>query len=749
MRDHHALHAVPIPTIRLSVLATLLCALTAGCGDCGSGASDGVGPGGAPDPALQARPRPGRNTTDALAPPAHEEITPLELPTTGRWAPPSGSLLPGHGFELESNVGLPDRCGGVSWRYDRIDTGEQSRDDMLAERTQHVTLTRADEVSALLGAHISATVPVSAEVWRAGMGVDIEAVTAEAIQRGGEQPEVFVLLFRFPMLWASASQGGPDSCSIPEALREADAETFHARCGSHYIQRAAVGLVGAVVVDLSAASPTTRREVTTHGANLLATSPAALDALAAHLSDDPLTARVALPPGWYEELGLDAEQPIALSEAIRKIRDARYKLFSEVSLEANDPRFTIPLVLEIAPYWAASETGCVPRATEGRTACFNERRQAANLLMRPANLGALGEAMRVSWLSDHPERVRIDNVLTWGGAQRRAEALRDCASLDGGQLARWRCLAQTPDTGDACHTCPVTPERCDPLLSPLSTRAMMRVQPERSLTRPAQVFEARGDQTVEGPRVDEALCVLSKVSGGFRGAGEQLRVVRGAGEDARWKLITTSGRRREEEHVHATMTCVPREAFLGADGPAVWLGEREIVMRAQDDPEEVITLEQQTGRLHLVQGVGGSLDGSAEGVHLIGERGYLYSKQGYLTATLLSTGVQPAPGANIFTSMLTRGDDFAIDRLEDGAWIDHRVQRRRRLVHADEGLCTLQTVQGMFTSNREVASLEIDAGGYWTLTLTSGCATRSKESVCDTIYPVRANVSCIAYDQRH
>lgn len=220
--------------------------------------------------------------------------------------------------------------------------------------------------------------------------------------------------------------------------------------------------------------------------------------------------------------------------------------------------------------------------------------------------------------------------------------------------------------------------------------------------------------------VSSNVCVLTSVSGGFGGYGEQIRLWNSNGS---WTLQNKSARTDPDHYVKAKVHCTPKSNFFGTNGPANLMDPINETVESNDGSVESETLVPSTPTLpynrskyvHALSGISGKMQGGAEQgkvkEYLPLEELEVKSNQGAIKAFATSFGLS--------NPMNNGGADPVLDGSEsvsNGA----TKQETENLIPIDEGICYLTHVGGELDGAGEVAEVR-QRGEYWQLRAKGVC----------------------------
>lgn len=285
-------------------------------------------------------------------------------------------------------------------------------------------------------------------------------------------------------------------------------------------------------------------------------------------------------------------------------------------------------------------------------------------------------------------------------------------------------------------------------------RPAAKIAPEDTLRRPL-VFTTydwkNPSQPVIGPRVETHLCLLTRVSGKFNGAGERVAVFidSAAAGGARWMINGTSG----QAELRGTMTCVARDQFVNGDGLFDGLVAKVYTNHTNGNcAQHVVPMgAPDKNNAFFLSGIAGKFAGGGESVSVISQGGQgtirVTGCSGYVDGTLMSVG--HLSGKPVFyrtqSARLPAGSpgvDFVLDdagpesHLFSGA--DLKVGGpEMALVPVNEAFCGLTEVRGKLQGYGEEVGV-FPGKQYWGLYV----AENGEDAA------LHGTARCIARDQR-
>lgn len=314
--------------------------------------------------------------------------------------------------------------------------------------------------------------------------------------------------------------------------------------------------------------------------------------------------------------------------------------------------------------------------------------------------------------------------------------------------------------GDICDLCSM-PEQCrtENLLGELGSLppAYVRVpdtletsEPGNnpSYSEPDRTSYGNGFSKNVAGTADE-ICVLTRVSGGFRGAGEKVALTyeqNGTDEDGNpimnWMINVNSQRTDQEHHLGATVHCVDRDNFFGTNGTADWFAPKDYSVTSRSGAKEFTPVPNGI-EINAISGISGKMAGRAEDAtfkdngNLSTGRGLrVKSNQGWIKAWSTSFGLK---------NPLNKEGGATVPRLNRAKQINSPTNRSKSLIPYHEGICYLTHVGGELDGGGERVEI-YKSGDHWNLRVKGVCQT-DRMWGCVNWKEVEGQARCIYYNQ--
>jgi hypothetical protein len=117
---------------------------------------------------------------------------------------------------------------------------------------------------------------------------------------------------------------------------------------------------------------------------------------------------------------------------------------------------------------------------------------------------------------------------------------------------------------------------------------------------------------------DKYLCLLTRVSGGFRGTGEKIKLTaeKNSNDVQKWYLDIDSQRTDSEHKLRGGVTCVRKDNFFGTNGSPDWYSDKSFSVTYPGSGSEETTPISSRPRINAVTGLSGKMAGGAEQVQI-------------------------------------------------------------------------------------------------------------------------------------
>ena len=442
---------------------------------------------------------------------------------------------------------------------------------------------------------------------------------------------------------------------------------------------------------------------------------------------------------------LDGAGKITAENVLRYIDDLEERYTSALEEERYpDPAYGRVIRQGVKPYSPSQIETCGVASSRETIDCYGTF--VRRLRRFEHENGRLQRTLdRVRWRLAHPHRV------AWAAPRRETMAAYEAFVVDVEACAETHSERQDAcskvhykeEEAAICDACSL-PQECQP--GTLLDRFDQLPSAEVVAGPPATIRHYRvghndriaAGSVSESPSYGEDICVLTGVGGAFRGTDERVRLTPDP-EEGHWVLETRSSRRRSEEQMSATMSCVSSRLFQIDAADETWhrATYTDETRGASDDGTDM-----SPGKYaHALTGLAGTMRGKSDGANI--EVGPPRE-----SATLAATS-----GSGRFRSW---GTSWGLDFPEPRRPAISRTAQvgdpggRTRLASADGAICYLTRVAGNFKSAREWAKVGIE-DGYWYLETHAGCAKRKAlglGSECKTRRDLVAAAACYEFDQR-
>ena len=393
------------------------------------------------------------------------------------------------------------------------------------------------------------------------------------------------------------------------------------------------------------------------------------------------------------------------------------------------------------------------------------------------NSGLVRQARRVEQMVENPQQVDWgsnpgNNEEKYTGWLNDYEACTQ--SDDGAQVAE--SMTQCEENFKAgnydalCSVCS-TPDSCDPtsLIERLESYQTARIREpdsvetappnnENSYEEPSKEFFLNGASDAYVGDAGE-LCFLTRVSGGFGGAGERIALeYKKVGETdpdegeevepkpiMKWVLNVNSQRTDQEHKIGATVRCTKKSNFFGTDGSAEWYRPNTTSVETSSGAKKYTEVPG-APEINAISGISGKMSGRAEDATFDSHpdknilRGLrVKSNQGWLKAWSTSFGLK---------NPLNMENGTELTRLETAKQINSPRNRSKSLIPHDKGICFLTHVGGELDGTGEKVDI-YKSGDNWVVKVRGVCqkGTSGGAFKCRGWKEVEGQARCIYYNQ--
>lgn len=245
---------------------------------------------------------------------------------------------------------------------------------------------------------------------------------------------------------------------------------------------------------------------------------------------------------------------------------------------------------------------------------------------------------------------------------------------------------------------------------------------------------APGGEAV-GPSIDDHVCALAKVVGGFNSENSRVRVYADE-QRGKWVLETSGEGTQSNLDVRAGMHCIAREDIAPYYSLDVNI-DRQDFESSVDGAGTAATATGEEKPIKAVMGMRGKMNGvddiSKMGYSEEGERALVTTSGGsprtsYGAAWTVSADTVRSVGGGGFGALGFRESSNFGGNFDD-----------------TEHFCTLTSIEGEFHSAADAVWLDLE-GGEWRVTVASKCETKGGfvglGSSCKEGHDIRVSVSC-------